>query len=146
MNNPMVINLGKGNDTTLPLVWKAILKNNTVIDQFNQDGIENKFELVQNNFSELKEFWLIGQNNKFVVDLEKGIINNFYFESFYKEVKKENIRLIYFRRKREHFSQNGEFINLEIHYFLGFQYNENNLNRKIILEIDEYGNFIVIGD
>jgi len=146
MNNSMVINLGKGNDSTLPLVWKSVFKDNTEINQINMDGTENKFELVQNRFPVLKEFWLMGIAECFIVDLEKGTINRGRGESFYKESKKENIRLIYFLRKREYFSQDGDFIKLETHYFLGFQYNENNLNRKIILEIDEDGNFIIIGE
>ena len=148
MTNPMDINLGGDNAiSNLSFIWSAILKDGSKIDQFNEDGSENKFQLVKDKFNELGYFNLTNKEGKlFTVDLINGLIGYNYLALPYIEVKekKENVRLIFFRRHRVTLNQEGKEIEHILNYHLGFQYNDKNgYNQKIVLKIDEEGNFII---
>jgi hypothetical protein len=151
MDNTMDINLGDNNSMkSLSFFWKARFKDNSELNQFENNGIENRFQLVKDKFTELSYFYLISKDLSqcFTVDLLHGLIfyNNHQKIDYNPLEKKENIRLIYFRRNKVTLTESGKKIEHTITYFLGLQYNlENNENRKILLQIDEQGNFL-IGD
>jgi hypothetical protein len=153
MDNTMNIKLGSENNhmDSLSFHWNAIFKDSIHIFQFDKDGTEHKFKEVQDKFNDLVYFNLTNNNGKmFSINLTNGLIgyNRLEFPYIETEAKKENIRLIFFRRHRveigtEDLKENKH----EIIYFLGFQYNtEDNKNHKILLQIDSEGNFIVTGD
>jgi hypothetical protein len=131
----------------LQFYWLAEFKDNSYIMQFEQDQ-EHSFQEVKDRFSELKYFVLYDKVNvlkRFIVDLEKGAL---YFSTeallFDSEIQsKNNIRLIYFRRIRKEIGlQDLSEKSATIRYFLGFQYNDNQVNnRKFLLQIDSYGNW-----
>ena len=134
------------NNNSFSFTWKAFFSDSSILEQF-ENGIENKFQLVKDKFDKLIRFSLVNKDYSqcFTVDLQNGLIiyNN------YKNIednKKENCRLIFFRRHRVEFGSNLQELGHNIIYFLGFQYNtEDKQNKKIILQIDSVGNFI-IGD
>ena len=134
----------------LEFTWNAILKDGTHIHQFNKDGIETRFKLVKDNFDNLVYFNLTNHKGKlFTVDLVNGLIGYNYLPLSYIESKqgKKNIRLIFFRRNTIKIGMND--LKTKSHiitYHLGFQWlNSNNENRRIILEINSEGNFIIKG-
>lgn len=146
----MDINLGGDNSiSNLSFYWRAILKDGKKINQ-----IEGKlFKEVRDNFSNLAYFILYHKEKdiKFTVDIAQGLI---YFgspkilESDNRLIKKrENVRIIHKRIQREFVStQNFQTIEMKVNYLLGLQYNdEEGKNRKILMQIDENGDFI-IGD
>jgi len=132
------------NNNSFSFTWKAFFSDSSILEQF-ENGIENKFQLVKDKFDKLIRFSLVNKDYSqcFTVDLQNGLIiyNN------YKNIednKKENCRLIFFRRHRVEFGSNLQELGHNIIYFLGFQYNtEDNQNKKIILQIDSVGNFII---
>jgi hypothetical protein len=134
----------------LQFIWKARFVDDTQIQQFNEDMSENRFQQVKDRFKDLRYFYLthIKLPICFTVDLIKGILfyNNHQQIDIDLKKTKQNIRLIYFRRRKKDFTMDMKFIDETITYFLGLQYNdENNNNHKIVLQIDKDGNFI-IGD
>jgi len=149
----MDINLGSGFNkmNSLSFHWTAGFKDGSDVMQFNEDGTENRFQIVKDRFNELNNFYLYNKDcsKLFIVNLEKGIISLGKIQEIHPEILKEektNIRLIYFRRIRKQFSENMVLLNTIIIYFLGFQYiDKHGNNRQIILQIDEHGNFI-LGD
>jgi len=150
MDNSMSINLEQGNNSMNPSLsfsWIAIFNDGTKINQYEENGIENKFQLVKDRFNELGYFNLTNKEGKlFTVDLINGLIGYNYLALPYIEVKekKENVRLIFFRRHRVTLNQEGKEIEHILNYHLGFQYNDKNgYNQKIVLKIDEEGNFII---
>jgi len=151
MTNPMDINLGGDNAiSNLSFIWSAILKDGSKIDQFNEDGSENKFQLVKDKFNELVYFNLKNNAGKmFSINLINGLIgyNRLEFPYIEAKEKKNNIRLIFFRRHRiEIGTQDLKEKKHTIEYHLGFQYLDNlGNNQKIILQIDNEGNW-VLGD
>jgi hypothetical protein len=149
----MDINLNRDNNPmkSLVFIWIAIFKDNTKIEQFNEDNSENRFQLVKDRFKELTYFNLTDRKGHFfTIDLVNGRIGYNYLPLPYLEAtteKKENIRLIYFRRHKVEIGEQDlkEKVHI-IEYHLGFQYNDKNgNNRQIVLQIDEQGNFI-LGD
>lgn len=139
-------NQESNNSMKLSFSWLAIFKDNLEIAQFNEDGTENRFKLIQDNFSNLKEFFLFNSDLSkiFKVNLEKGNITLGKNISDDSEELKNNIRLVFFRRHLVEMSQNGKTQSHQIFYYLGYQYQDlNGQNRKIILKIDEYGNMYV---
>jgi hypothetical protein len=128
--------------------WKAYFKDGSSISQFENE-LENRFKLVKEQFNDLIFFELYNKNNqedRFIVDLERGFIFKNKITN-YPESKetKNNIRLIFFRRH----TVNIGTVDLQekshnIIYFLGLQYNtEEGNNRKIILQINEDGSFVI---
>jgi len=147
MSNSIDLNLGKEDNSMLSFHWFAIFKDGTQIFQFDKDSKEHRFKEVKDRFDDLMYFSLSNHKGKlFTVDLKQGIIgyNDLVFP--YRESKeiKKNIRLIFFRRHKVQIGDNGKEQSHYITYHLGFQYNdEKDNNRKIILQIDEEGNFII---
>jgi len=151
MNSIINQNLGGEQfNVNLAFTWKARFKTGEEISQFD-NGKENKFKLIQDRFSELSYFYLISKDLSqcFCIDLNRGLIffgnHQVVSEDFLKE-KKENIRLIYFRRHQIKMTLNNTTKSHRIQYFLGFQYQDSKKNNhKSILQIDELGNWI-LGD
>ena len=146
MSNSIDLNLGKENNSMLSFHWVAIFKDGIKIAQFDEKGVEHRFQEVKDRFNDLILFYLISKNQQFVVNLVSGTIDNYdtvppLHDS--KEIKK-NIRLIFFRRHKVTMGDNGKKQNHTITYHLGFQYNyEDGKNRQTILKIDEEGNFTI---
>ncbi len=133
----------------LEFTWFAIFKDGIQINQFDKDEKEHRFQEVKDKFEDLLFFSLTNNKGKlFTIDLKQGMIGYNYLTFPYiksKEAKKNNIRLIFFRR---HMVSIGTSDLKEkfhtITYHLGYQYNDkNNNNQKIILKIDKEGNFIL---
>jgi hypothetical protein len=123
--------------------------NNGVLFQF-ENGIEHKFKEVQDRINDLEFFHLYHKdgmtNINFIVDLKKGLIKTLDAEEPKEIEKKENIRLIFFRRHKVTLTESGKEVEHIITYHLGFQWLDlNNQNRNIILQINENGDFIIDG-
>jgi hypothetical protein len=149
MDNTMDINLGSENNSmnSLSFIWTAIFQNGNKIEQFDKDGTEHKFKEVQDKLSDLVYFNLKNNSGKmFSINLINGLIgyNRLEFPYIEIEEKKNNIRLIFFRRHTIHMTEAGHPIDHIIIYHLGCQWNdESGQNRQIILKIDEQGNWIL---
>ena len=137
--------------TELNFLWKATFEDDSTVSQFNEDGTENKFKIVQDKFDDLTYFELrnIVNNSIINVDLINGfiILNNYKF-NIPEDIKKQkhNIRLIYFRRSKNDINIKGEVLLQTISYFIGYQYNDlQGKNRKVLVNIDQDGNMI-LGD
>jgi hypothetical protein len=147
--NPIINTLIGGNNSmeSLNFYWKAFFSDGSILEQF-ENGIENKFQKVKDNFDKLIRFSLVNKDYSqcFTVDLQNGfIIYNNRLPTDNRE-KKDNVRLIYFRRIRKILNEQLQEVKCIIHYHLGFQYNDKlGNNQKIILQIDEQGNWI-LGD
>lgn len=149
MDNPISNNNIEINNSisNLTFLWTAVFKDYSYVSQLENE-IEHRFQEVKDRFNELKYFSIYNKytNQYFTVDLEKGLIYNSgisYSEQDLKE-KKENIRLIYFRRNRITMSESGQNQSHTVTYHLGYQYLDNlGNNQKIILRIDSEGNFAI---
>jgi len=137
--------------TELNFLWKATFEDDSTVSQFNEDGTENKFKIVQDKFDDLTYFELrnIVNNSIINVDLINGfiILNNYKF-NIPEDIKKQkhNIRLIYFRRSKNDINIKGEVLLQTISYFIGYQYNDlQGKNCKVLVNIDQDGNMI-LGD
>lgn len=132
---------------SLSFTWVAIFQNGIKISQFDEKGQEHRFQEIKDRFKDLVYFNLTNRQGKlFQINLLQGIIgyNDILFP--YRESKeiKKNIRLIFFRRHTVTLGENAAEQNHNIEYYLGFQFNdEKGNNRKIILIIDQEGNFII---
>jgi hypothetical protein len=139
-NNPM---------SSLSFHWKAIFSDDSSTEQFNEDGTENKFQLVKDRFNDLVYFNLTNKKGiLFTVDLLHGVIGYndliLSYRDFSNLEKKENIRLIFFRRHRVEMTENLIEKYHTITYHLGYQYLDKlGNNRQIILQIENEGNFII---
>jgi len=147
MSNSIDINLGDNNSMkSLSFYWMAEFSNG-VIFQF-KDGKEHKFQEVLDRINELEFFHLYHKdgitNINFIVDLKKGFIKTLDSKEPTEVSEKKNIRLIYFRRHKVTLTESGKEQSHIIEYHLGLQWN-NKLgnNQKIILIIDEQGNWIL---
>jgi hypothetical protein len=151
MTNSIDINFNSGNNpmNSLSFTWNAILKDGIHIFQFDKDGTEHKFKEVQDKLNDLVYFNLTNNNGKmFSVNLTNGLIgyNRLEFPYIEIEEEKKNIRLIFFRRHKVEITEKSIEKSHTITYHLGFQYNDKlGNNQKIILQIDEQGNWI-LGD
>lgn len=146
----MDINLRAGNNSMKPLsfIWIAIFRDGSKIEQFNEDGSENSFKLVKDNFDNLAYFNLSDKKEHFfTVDLLNGLISHKFIglPRIEKEEFKNNIRLIFFRRHRVEIGVcDLKEKKHTIEYHLGFQYNDKlGNNRQIVLIIDEKGSWIL---
>ena len=142
-----IIDIKNNNMNELNFHWKAIFIDGTTISQFDENKKEHKFQEVKDRFSDLIRFELYKKDmtQVFAVDLINGLIYDSE-QVIPKEFKKSksNIRLIFFRRHQVDLNDNMKEINHRIVYFLGFQYNDDdNINKKIIFQIDGKGNFLV---
>jgi hypothetical protein len=143
MSNSIDLNLGDNNSMkSLSFYWMAEF-NNGVIFQFDETG-EHRFKEVLNRINELEFFHLYHKekNIRFIVDLKKGFIKYNNFLELNEIEKKENIRLIYFRRHKVEISEKNIEKSHSIEYHIGFQYNDKlGNNRQIVLIIDSEGNW-----
>jgi len=146
----MDINLGSGDNhmDSLSFYWKARFVDNSEISQFNKEGKETLFKEVKDKFDSLIYFYLIHKSLPicFTVDLINGLIfyNNHQKIDLNLIEKKENIRLIYFRRHTVELTENFKEKSHLIKYYIGFQYNDKlGNNRQIILQIDSEGNWVL---
>jgi hypothetical protein len=127
--------------------WTALFNDGTKIDQFDNNGIENLFKLVQDKIDLLCSFSLSNSDGKvFIVDLKEGLIeyNNLIIVSR-NLIEISDIKLIFFKR---HFVTIGTKTlkeeNHNIEYHLGFSYLDKNQKEQIIkLIIDTEGNFVM---
>ena len=142
----MDININSGNNSmnSLSFHWYARLLDESIIYQFEKDGTENKFQLVKDNFKDLRYFYLTNNLDKtFCVDLVNGLIFFNNHLSINKE-KKENCRLIFFRRHRIEMTEKAIEKSHSIEYHLGYQYNDKlGNNRQKVLIIDNPGNWVL---
>jgi len=151
MSNSIDLNHNSENNTIFPLtfIWVALFNDGKIIRQFDADGSEHLFNEVKNNFDKLIRFSLVNKDSSkiFSIDLKKALIiyNNCNIDVKSNE-KKNNIRLIFFRRHRVELSSNFKEQNHHIEYHLGYQWASiDNQNRQVILIIDQEGNFITEG-
>ena len=147
MPNPIDIELREDNHiSTLNFHWQVILRDSSIINQFNLDGTENKFNLDWYKSGILAYFNLRNNNGKlFSLDLISGLIGFNYLLLPYIEskVKKENIRLIYFRHQRIIMTENV-IEKFDVTYNFGVQWNTpEGANYKIIFKIEQDGSFII---
>lgn len=151
-----IINGENNSMNSLSFLWTAIFSDNSKIEQF-ETNFDNSFKRVQIRFTELNYFVIYNKekNLTFEVDLINGIILFNHIPTEYnKDVyifnkNKNNIRLIYTRRVREVtvISSKKEVITQLIWHILGFQYlDNNNINHKIILQIEDKTGFFVLGE
>jgi len=149
MDNSMDIKINSGNNPidSLSFLWIAIFSDGTKIEQIDGNGIEHRFQLVKDRFEDLVYFNLTDRKGHlFTVNLINGLIgyNKLEFPYIESKEKKENIRLIYFRRNKITMTESGDQQSHQIWYFLGFQYLDNlGNNRQIVLKIDSEGNWIL---
>ncbi len=130
--------------------WLAELSDGTVINQFDT-GKDNSFPIVIKNINCINWFYLYSKEDKYILDLKNGFIyKNKIIQDFLEEDKlktKKNIRLIYFRRVRRYFDNQLTKINKTVHHIVGFQYNDiNNINHKIVMQIDDNNGDCILGD
>ena len=147
MDNSMATNINSGDNSmnSLSFLWSAIFKDGTHINQI-EGGVEHRFQEVIDRFSDLKVFILHHKtrHDKFIVDLEDGIIYKNERVKYSTIDEKNNIRLIFFRRHRHELTSTMQEINHTVTYFLGYQYlDKNGNNRQTVLQIDSKGNWIL---
>jgi len=144
----MDINMGDNNSMeSLTFSWIAFFNDGKIIKQY-EEGIEHRFQEVKDNLINLIRFSLVNKNFSicFTVELKNGFIlyNNYRGINLEEIEYKENIRLIFFRRHQIEIGENLKQKNHTITYHLGFQYLDKlGNNKKIILQIDEEGNWIL---
>ena len=131
----------------LTFFWSSIFKDGSKIEQF-ENGIEHRFQEIKDRFNELVYFNLKNNAGKmFSVNLIEGLIgfNKLEFPYIEAKEKKNNVRLIFFRRhKVEIGTEDLKEKKHIITYHLGFQYNDKlGNNCKIVLIIDNEGNWIL---
>ena len=144
-------NLGIDDNSISPIrfFWSAKFLDGSVIRQIDKNNKEHLFKEVKDRFDDLGYFSLINKDKSktFTVDLINGVI--FYqnhqtiAEEFLKE-KKNNVRLIFFRRHKVEINEKGKEQSHTITYHLGVQWvTINNENRNLILQINGTGDFII---
>jgi len=148
MDNPISSNNIEVNNSisNLSFLWIAEFENDCIFQIEN--GIEHRFAEVKDRFNELKYFTLQHKEKEisFTVDLINGLIIYNNYKNTEIVEKKENIRLIYFRRNRITMTESGVETKHDITFFLGLQWTTiDNENRNIILQINQNGDFIING-
>ena len=146
MDNSMDIKINSGNNPidSLSFLWIAEFEDDCIFQIEN--GVEHRFAEVKDRFNELKYFTLQHKEKEisFTVDLINGLIIYNNYKNTEIVEKKENVRLIYFRRNKITMTESGDQQSHQIWYFLGFQYLDKlGNNQKIILRIDSNGSFLI---
>jgi len=146
MDNSMDIKINSGNNPidSLSFLWIAEFEEDCIFQIEN--GVEHRFAEVKDRFNELKYFTLQHKEKEisFTVDLINGLIIYNNYKNTEIVEKKENVRLIYFRRNKITMTESGDQQSHQIWYFLGFQYLDKlGNNQKIILRIDSNGSFLI---
>jgi hypothetical protein len=151
MSNSIDHNRRKGDNPIPPLsfYWTAIFKDGTRIDQIDKQEVEHKFQEVLDRIQDLKFFCLASKHHQlFTVDLEKGLIgyNFLSFPNIEVNERKDNIRLIFFRRHRVEMTEGLVEQTHHMTYHLGIQWNDKEgHNHKTVLQIENNGSFILGG-
>ena len=143
----------------LDLVWHGYFNDGRVINQYEHDGKENRFQEVLDNQDKLTSFVLrhVQYNIIYVVDLVNGCIflgqylgdeqpfNTIEARADMLRKEQYQYRLIYFREVERTFNSNLQEAQKErIIYFVGFQYtDENRKNHKRIMKISSDGRLTV---
>jgi hypothetical protein len=150
MFNSIDINREGNSISTLNLYWLAMFKDGSSIPQFEEDGLEHRFQEVKDKFNELEYFILYHKFYKdiqYIVDLEKGLIFIKKLQVVDNDLLKENktnVRLIFFRRHTVNMNENFKETGHNINYFIGFQYlDKQGNNKQILLQIDLDGQCII---
>lgn len=133
----------------LDIVWSAQFKDGSIIHQFD-DGEQTKehlFKEVLERQDDLSIFNLLNVKTKrlYRLSLETGLVHVLSTDTFVKNPepdlnKRNNIRLIYFRRMQQSivFSGTKKINPTLVAYFLGYQWNdESGKNHKVLLQIHE---------
>jgi len=146
MDNPISNNNIEVNNSisNLSFLWIAEFEEDCIFQIEN--GVEHRFAEVKDRFNELKYFTLQHKEKEisFTVDLINGLIIYNNYKNTEIVEKKDNVRLIYFRRNKITMTESGDQQSHQIWYFLGFQYLDNlGNNQKIILRIDSNGSFLI---
>ena len=146
MDNPISSNNIEVNNSisNLSFLWIAEFEEDCIFQIEN--GVEHRFAEVKDRFNELKYFTLQHKEKEisFTVDLINGLIIYNNYKNTEIVEKKENVRLIYFRRNKITMTESGDQQSHQIWYFLGFQYLDKlGNNQKIILRIDSEGSFVI---
>ena len=146
MDNPISNNNIEVNNSisSLSFLWIAEFEEDCIFQIEN--GVEHRFAEVKDRFNELKYFTLQHKEKEisFTVDLINGLIIYNNYKNTEIVEKKDNVRLIYFRRNKITMTESGDQQSHQIWYFLGFQYLDNlGNNQKIILRIDSNGSFLI---
>ena len=129
---------------SLSFLWIAEFEEDCIFQIEN--GVEHRFAEVKDRFNELKYFTLQHKEKEisFTVDLINGLIIYNNYKNTEIVEKKDNVRLIYFRRNKITMTESGDQQSHQIWYFLGFQYLDKlGNNQKIILRIDSEGSFVI---
>ena len=131
---------------SLSFLWQAEFIDGTIINQYDEDGTEHRFVEVMNKFNDLVLFSITNyKGHLFTINLKEGYISFNNTVSLGLIEPKNNIRLIYFRRVRGALTQYETQINTITHH-IGMQWLDNeNKNRKIVLQINQTGEFIIDG-
>ena len=115
--------------------WEAI---------YSLDGKESLKQFdgeTENLFGDIKQDKIIAfridkeDGRHIIVDLKKGIfmINGSIFEVPGQSFKNVNYRLIYFRRVARNIGTSGTDVSSDTEHFVGFQFTENDTNKKVML-------------
>lgn len=138
----------------LDLIWTAKFKDGSTINQFDEQETqtkEHKFKEILDHQENLIGFTLVNihTNVAYILNLENGTINITLNGSEELEPDKEMLkglykyRLIYFRRVQRYFTSSMVETGVDITYFLGFQYNdEDGKNHKRFVKINSDGRLI----
>ena len=140
------INSGNNPIDSLSFLWIAEFEEDCIFQIEN--GVEHRFAEVKDRFNELKYFTLQHKEKEisFTVDLINGLIIYNNYKNTEIVEKKDNVRLIYFRRNKITMTESGDQQSHTIVYHLGYQWQKsNNENRQIILQINQTGDFIIDG-
>jgi hypothetical protein len=133
-------------NTMLTFKWNAVLKNGKTIPQFNGDGTENSFRLVQEQDSirELKRLEIVCEedgNAHLAVDLETGeleVRGKSWHPYNSLSICDVRYRVIFFRRKRGHLGTTMQQIGKPwiYRYGIGWQCTHNGKNYQRIMFYD----------
>jgi len=141
---------------TFDLIWSAHFADATVLNQYNDDGTENKFQEVLDRQDHLIGFALLNTRtlNHYTVDLKKGCVfsgignGQPFLQPREDMLRKEShpYRLIYFREVERTFGSTLQEIEPpKVLYFLGYQYTDaEEKNHKYIMKIHPDGRFVII--
>jgi len=118
------------------LCWRAVLKNNSLINQFD-NGIEKSFREVLDKEDLVVSFELFNDDESYVVYLQDGgfKIGDILIPVF--NPGGQEYRLIYFKSRVLHFGPSGA--EEETEYFLGWQVTYDERNYKLMLNIKNDG-------
>lgn len=117
-------------------MWTAIYKDRSELKQFDGDK-ENMFsDIDQDN---LLAFRIDEGPRHIILDMKLGVfvVNGTLYEIPELSFKKEEYRLIYFRRVQESMGTAPGMTDKRTNYFVGFQMTIDGTNRKTMFSVDD---------